>query len=99
MADEQPAGQTQDPTDATSVETNTGNEPELKAPAEGDGNEPGGQGADKRIASLSRMKNKYKAEADHWKNIAAKFADIDRQTVTATNPITQPTQPAYQNEE
>jgi hypothetical protein len=101
MADKQPADQVEDPTAATAVETNTGNEPEPEQPekVEGDGNEPGGQGAGKRISQLRKERNKLKEEADHWKNIAAKFADIDRQTVTATNPIIQPTQPAYQNEE
>jgi hypothetical protein len=107
MADK-PAGQTEDPTVATTDKTNAGteSEPTTKAPegAEGEeaGAEPGGQGAEKRIAQLSRLKNRYKSEADHWKNIAAKFATIDNQTTAANvnqiaaNPATNP---SYPNEE
>lgn len=101
---DKPAGQTEDPTVATTVEENAGNGTEPETPAEpereGDDTVPGGQGAEKRIASLVRAKNKLKTEADHWKNIASKLATVASDNREVANPITQPTTAqTYPNEE
>lgn len=82
MANNEPTGQDKDQTASQAGQANTGDpEPDQSdGGGQGDGDDPGRQGgAEARIRQLSKMKNQYQSEAEHWKNIAARFAQLDEQ--------------------
>ena len=95
MADEnKPTGDANNLADSQTANQNAGDQPEPNKDTGqegGDGQEPGGQGgAEARIKKLAADKKKLAQEAEHWKNIAARFAQMDDQATR--QPPAQPNQ-------
>lgn len=85
MADEdlKPQDQLEDDAAVSQTDDDQGDSPVEGQPPEGVSEK-----AEARYKHLAEMKNKYKEDAEHWKNIAARLAQVDEQA-TRTNPSSQ----------